>query len=191
MKKLLRNVLLRSLCVLIFGVLLLVFSNELSRWIVYASGALFVLLGIIALIGYVKNRQDKSLSVVYPVVAVGSVLFGVVQLILPDQFYGVLRYLMSGIIFLLAIAQLYSLFIIRRKGAAVRWFYFLLPMIGVGAALFVTFYDGFVENDSRMMILLGVVFVLYAFMELWSIWLVRRVPVANENVENAPKEIEG
>ena len=192
MKKFLQNVLLRSLCVLIFGILLLAFSSELSRWIVYASGALFLLLGVIALVGYVRNRKEisRSQSAIYPVIAIGSLLFGLVQLILPDQFYGVLRYLMAGIIFLLALGQLYSLFVIRRGGAAVKWFYFVFPLIGIGVALFVTLYEGFVENDSRMMVMLGVVFVLYALVELWSIVLVRRTPVVQEYVEEEPKEIE-
>ena len=176
MKKLLRNVVLRSLCIMVFGVLLIAFSGEMPRWIVYASGGLFVVLGLIVLGGYFKSRKDKRQSSIYPVVAVGCALFGVIQLLFPDLFFGALRYLLSGIVALLALFQCYSLFVIKKAGVVLHWTFFLLPILGLGAAGMVMFYKGFVENDPRIMILLGVVLLFYALLELWTVVLVKRVP---------------
>ena len=185
MKKFLRNVIWRSLCILVFGVLLVVFAGDMSRWIVYASGGLFVVLATIVLVGYFRNRKVKGQSVIYPMVALGCALFGVVQLLFPDLFFGTLRYLLSGIMALLALFQLYSLVAIKRSGIGFHWGCFLLPLVGISAAAFVIFYDGFVENDPQMMFILGVMFFLYAILEIWTVLLVKKAAMVDHADANA------
>ena len=58
MKKFLQNVLARALCVMVLGVLLIVFSEAITTWIVMVSGVVFIIPGVVAIVSYF--RQDPQ-----------------------------------------------------------------------------------------------------------------------------------
>lgn len=95
MKKLLRSVLVRSLCVLTLGILLVVYSGQVSRWLVMACGVLFILPGVLAVLSGIRSRGRRETSLIYPLVGIGSILFGTVQLIFPHLFFEALHYVLA------------------------------------------------------------------------------------------------
>ena len=50
MKKFLQNVLARALCVMVLGVLLIVFSEAITTWIVMVSGVVFIIPRVVAIV---------------------------------------------------------------------------------------------------------------------------------------------
>ena len=62
MKKFLQNTLARSLCVLAFGILLIVFAAEITEWIVMLCGLVFIIPGAVSLIGYFRRDPEGRRS---------------------------------------------------------------------------------------------------------------------------------
>ena len=191
MKKMMQNVFVRALCVLILGVILIVYSGDVSRWIVMASGILFILPGLVGLISYWRRDKQSRQFMLYPLIALGSILFGVVQLALPDLFFEALRYVLASAILILALLQVYSLWNIRSGGVKASWIYFLFPLGEMAAALYVIFYGQFAEGDPMPLLILGVTFIVYSVIEMWSEVLVKRsiVKVKPAAAEAAPQQL--
>lgn len=175
MKKMMQNVLLRSSWALALGILLLVFSGEMSRGIIYVSGFMFVDVGVVALFRNFRNKDQEKPSSLLAVAAVGSTLFGVVQLLFPDMFFEALRYLLSGTLALLALLQLFALVRIRCGGIQLSAVYYLLPFLGLGLAAAVVLHPAFEADGALAMKFIGGGFVLCTLLELWVFFGVRRL----------------
>ena len=190
MKKMMQNVFVRALCVLILGVILVAYSGDVSRWIVMASGVLFILPGLVGLISYWRRDKQSRQFMLYPLIALGSILFGVVQLVLPDLFFEALRYVLACAMLILALLQVYSLWNIRSGGVKASWINYIFPLAEMASSLFVVFYGNFVENDPMPLLIIGVTCIVYSFIDLWFEVLVRRSVVpATDKVEKLPEEV--
>ena len=55
MKQFLQNLLVRALCTLLVGILLIVFNADIARWIVILSGIVFIIPGAVALVSYLRR----------------------------------------------------------------------------------------------------------------------------------------
>ena len=190
MKKMMQNVFVRALCVLILGVILVIYSGDVSRWIVMASGILFILPGLVGLISYWRRDKQSRQFMLYPLIALGSILFGVVQLVLPDLFFEALRYVLACAMLILALLQVYSLWNIRSGGVKASLIYYLFPLAEMGASLFVIFFGEFAENDPMPLLIVGGTCIVYSLVDLWFEVLVRRSVVpAEDKIEKLPEEV--
>ena len=190
MKKMMQNVFVRALCVLILGVILVIYSGDVSRWIVMASGILFILPGLVGLISYWRRDKQSRQFMLYPLIALGSILFGVVQLVLPDLFFEALRYVLACAMLILALLQVYSLWNIRSGGVKASLIYYLFPLAEMGASLFVIFFGKFAENDPMPLLIVGGTCIVYSLVDLWFEVLVRRSVVpAEDKIEKLPEEV--
>ena len=142
MKKFLQNVLARALCVMVLGVLLIVFSEAITTWIVMVSGVVFIIPGVVAIVSYFRQDPQVRQIMLYPVLGAGCVLFGLVQLLWPMLF-------LSAIVY-------------------------LLPALELVATLYVILYRKAEEVAGLPIILIGCGFVVYALLELWTIYMMRR-----------------
>ena len=190
MKKMMQNVFVRALCVLILGVILVIYSGDVSRWIVMASGILFILPGLVGLISYWRRDKQSRQFMLYPLIALGSILFGVVQLVLPDLFFEALRYVLACAMLILALLQVYSLWNIRSGGVKASLIYYLFPLAEMGASLLVIFFGEFAENDPMPLLIVGGTCIVYSLVDLWFEVLVRRSVVpAEDKIEKLPEEV--
>lgn len=80
MKKILQSVVVRALTYLAMGLLFIVYSHQVSNWLVVVSGAFFVLTGTIVLLNHWWKRKERP-SILYPVVALGAICFGAVLIL--------------------------------------------------------------------------------------------------------------
>lgn len=183
MKKLLRSVLVRSLCVLTLGILLVVYSGQVSRWLVMACGVLFILPGVLAVLSGIRSRGRRETSLIYPLVGIGSILFGTVQLIFPHLFFEALHYVLAIALLILPLVQLYGFWQMHRFGVSASWICILLPVVCVGIGVYVLFARQFDETDHLPLLLTGIGFIIYALLEMWSIILVRKSAGRTENQE--------
>lgn len=114
-----RSVTTRSLSTILIGTLIIVFPFEATTYLVMAIGALFLFPGVIAIANYFHKRKisDSAKStprVFFPIVGIGSVLFGAILLGFASQFVGILMYLLAAFIVMAGCAQLFQLLSLRK-----------------------------------------------------------------------------
>lgn len=174
MKKFLQNTLARALCVLVFGILLIAFSAEITKWIVMLCGLVFIIPGAVSLIGYFRRDPEGRQVMLYPIIAVGSILFGLVQVIWPHLFIAIIMYILSGCLILVSLIQSYTLWSIHRNGVRLHPAYYLVPALELAAGLYIALTNHKTEIAGLPVILLGCGFIIYSLLELWTIYLVRQ-----------------
>lgn len=188
MKKFLQSVVARACCVLLLGILLIVFSKEITTWIVMVCGLLFIVPGLVSLISYFRRDPEGRGVMLYPVVAAGSILFGLVQIIWPELFLEAMMYILAGVLLLAAATQFYSLWQIHRGGVRFSALYYLVPVLELAAGLYVALFDDKVQIAGLPVIVTGCGFVVYALLDLWTVWLVRKAPTSPTGVTVIGKE---
>lgn len=174
MKKFLQNTLARALCVLAFGILLIVFSAEITKWIVMLCGLVFIIPGAVSLISYFRRDPEGRQIMLYPIIAVGSILFGLVQVIWPELFIAVIMYILSGCLILVSLIQSYTLWNIHKGGVKLHPAFYLVPALELAAGLYIALTNDKAEIAGLPVVLLGCGFIIYSLLELWTIYLVRQ-----------------
>ena len=174
MKKFLQNTLARSLCVLAFGILLIVFAAEITEWIVMLCGLVFIIPGAVSLIGYFRRDPEGRQIMLYPIIAVGSILFGLVQVIWPELFIAIIMYILSGCLILISLIQSYTLWNIHKQGVKIHPAYYLVTVLELATGLYIALTNKKTEIAELPVVLLGCGFIIYSLLELWTIYLVRQ-----------------
>lgn len=174
MKKFLQNTLARSLCVLAFGILLIVFAAEITEWIVMLCGLVFIIPGAVSLIGYFRRDPEGRQIMLYPIIAVGSILFGLVQVIWPELFIAIIMYILSGCLILISLIQSCTLWNIHKQGVKIHPAYYLVTVLELATGLYIALTNNKTEIAELPVVLLGCGFIIYSLLELWTIYLVRQ-----------------
>lgn len=183
MKKLLQNILVRALCILVLGVVLIVYSERITIWIVMMCGLLFIIPGTIAVISYFRPAADGlRRPMLNLVVGVGSIFFGLTQLIWPELFINALMFLLATILLLAAGTQFYTLWDMRRSGIRSSLFYYAIPTLELAAGLFILLSDRREAIAGLPMIVIGAGFIVYALLELWILWYLKRAVAPAETL---------
>lgn len=118
----------RTLFSVIIGVLLIKYREETVTWMTILIGILFFLSGLISCVTYFVVRQHATDTVVYdsdgvqlsgrrpvfPIVGLGSMIFGAVLTFMPATFVVGLTYVLAAILILGAINQFATLAAIRQ-----------------------------------------------------------------------------
>lgn len=165
MKKILQSVVVRALIYLAMGILFIVYSHQVSNWLVVLSGSFFMLTGTIVLLNHWWKRKENP-SILYPVVALGAISFGGVLILFSPLFLTGLRTCVAVFLFAVGLVQLYSLWSVIRAGAKLSFAYNLVPLSGIAAAVFVFFYRHFTPEDPFAFQLLGAALIVYALFEM-------------------------
>lgn len=153
--------LLRAIAALLIGLILVCFPNEAGNYLVITVGVLFTVPSLVSVIGYFafNNRQCGR----FPIEGVGSLLFGLWLIIMPDFFADLLTYILGFILLMGGVQQLASL------SAAKRWMpvpvgFYVVPTLILIAGLVALFNPMGVR--STVFVLIGVSSLVYAVSEL-------------------------
>lgn len=124
----------RCVCAILVGILLVAWPETAIVYLVIVIGALFLVPGMYSLLGYLmKGRQ---LGMRFPLVSVGSALFGLWLMISPAFFVGILMYVLGAILVFAGISQIVSL-LSARSFANVPVGYYISPVLILLAGLLV------------------------------------------------------
>lgn len=164
MNALLRNGLVRALCVLGLGIFFTV-RPEAARWFTIAVGVAFVIPGAVALAGLFDRRRTQAPSPLAAVVGTGCVLFGLALAVFPATFTASLMYVLAAALAVAAALEAYALTRLRREGARLHGAFYASPVAQLCAALFVGFYHNSVGALPPFTVL-GAGAILYALTEL-------------------------
>lgn len=166
---------LSSLCALIIGLLLVVWPGQALIYLVLTIGVLFLLPGLFGLVSYVmtaRKRREAGYSSPFPVVALGSTLFGIWLVVMPGFFVTSLMYVLGVLLVLAGVSQLANL-AAARSSVHVPWGIYIVPLLVLAAGLVVLF-DPFTAAEVPFMIL-GCSFIVYALMDLIRMFKYRRL----------------
>ena len=142
--------------IILAGVLVVKFREEMVTWLTIGLGALFFMAGVISCISYYIQRKHvlKMRSMIadgasvldaegnpigqampiFPIVGVGSLILGVVLASMPETFLNGLTYIFGIIILLVSVYQIADLIVANRYGR-VGWAYWVMPIIMLLAAV--------------------------------------------------------
>lgn len=125
----------RSLCVLLIGILFLTFGGSALSLMVVAVGVLLMIPSVISLVSYVRHLAQRPM---FPLAALGSFVLGFWMVLSPLFFVNFFMYVIGGVLVALGVYQLAGLSVTSRV-LSVVWPLYLLPVVVLLLGLFVIF----------------------------------------------------
>lgn len=124
----------KGICAVIMGILLVTWPETAILYLVIAIGAMFLVPGAVAVLNYIfKGREQGAM---FPIVSVGSLLFGLWLMISPAFFVGILMYVLGAVLVFAGISQIMQL-INARGWTQVSFGYYVMPVLILIAGLVV------------------------------------------------------
>lgn len=172
---------LRAICALVIGLVLVVFPDQASDYLVITIGVIFLVPSFISLVGYFA--QNAELRRRFPVEGVGSLLFGLWLIIMPGFFADLLTFVLGFILVMGGVQQIASLSAARRW-MPVPYGFYVVPVLILIAGLVALFNPTGVRSTA--FIIIGVSSLVYAASELLN-WFrfTRRRPKVSDTSANA------
>lgn len=158
----LSNSILRSVCSLVIGVLLVVWPETAMIYLVITIGVLFLIPGLVSMLGYFAHRTGE-VEQTFPVAALGSALFGLWLMIMPAFFVSILMYILGAFLVLAGIQLISSLVSVRRVSMVPVGF-FVVPVLILLAGILVLLNP--FATASVPFIILGVSCICYSLSDL-------------------------
>jgi uncharacterized membrane protein HdeD (DUF308 family) len=149
--KVLQSSLLRAVVAILVGVLLVKYREDTMRWMTIAAGILFFLSGLISVIVYYYEKREiarspytfdqtgneiRRHSPIFPFIGVGSMLLGIILMVMPTDLLIGVTYVLGAMLILGAASQLFNLFMSRRFWS-IPIIYWLFPTILLGIGILV------------------------------------------------------
>ena len=160
---------------ILIGVLLMVWPEAAMIYLVIAIGAMFFLPSLFTLVGYfMKGRQVGAF---FPIVSLGSLLFGLWLMVSPAFFVGILMYVLGVVLVFAGISQIAGL-LNARSYALVASGFFVVPVLILLAGI-VVLVNPFAAA-SVPFIILGVSSAVYGITELINLYKFRKKEVRTE-----------
>lgn len=124
----------KGICAVIMGVLLVTWPEAAILYLVIALGVMFFIPGAVAVLNYLlKGRQ---MGAMFPIVSIGSLLFGLWLMISPAFFVGILMYVLGVVLVFAGISQIITL-LNTRSWTPVATGYFVIPVLVLLAGMVV------------------------------------------------------
>ena len=159
----------KGICAVIMGVLLVTWPEAAILYLVIALGVMFFIPGAVAVLNYLlKGRQ---MGAMFPIVSIGSLLFGLWLMISPAFFVGILMYVLGAVLVFAGISQIANL-LNARSYAVVPLGYYVMPVLILLAGIVVLANPFAVA--SVPFIILGVSSAVYGITELINIYKFRK-----------------
>ena len=152
--------LIRILFALVIGLVLVLWPNTAASYIVITVGVAFLIPGVISLFGYFgRKKSEDGVSPRFPIEGVGSLLFGLWLIVMPEFFADVLMFLLGFILIMGGVQQIASLSMARRWTPVPGAFY-LVPALILIAGIVALFNPTGARNTA--FIIIGISSLVYS-----------------------------
>lgn len=153
--------LIRTIFALIIGLVIVLWPNTAINYLIITIGVLFLIPSIMSGINYLANKSKHDTR--FPLEGVGSGLFGLFLIIMPQLFANMLTVVLGIAVMLGGIQQVFSLTRARRWNK-VPLFLFIIPVLILLAGLYVIVNP----NDARAtgLMVIGITAIVYAIFEI-------------------------
>ena len=138
-------------------------------------GAMFMLPAVVYLIMVAVRHTDARTGVDYMGVlpAVGGLCFGLVMILKPDKFDGILQLLMAVLLIVLGLFHVIYL-MLSRKSLNVKGWYFICPIVVAICGMVSLMVPSLRENVSAVVLMTGICLLLFNFTSLQEYLAERR-----------------
>ncbi len=153
----------RTVCALVIGLVLVLWPDAASDYIVITIGILFMIPGLIGLINYFAVKSRHTVVRGFPIQSIGSLLFGLWLLIMPAFFADILMFVLGVLLMAGGIQQLVHL-VVARRWIEVPGVFYILPVLIVIAGGVILFNPTAARHTTLIMI--GIASMVYALGEL-------------------------
>ena len=164
----------RSVCALIIGVLLVIWPEEAVKYLVITIGVLFLIPGLYGVFSFFsrsKNTEADDKRKPFPIPALGSALLGFLLMVIPSFFVSVLMYVLGALLVLAGLSQLLS-FASARSYAYVPMLVFVIPSLILISGVVVLFNP--FQAASIPFMVLGIAAIVYSLTDLTRLMVYRR-----------------
>ena len=169
--------LIRILFALVIGLVLVLWPNTAASYIVITVGVAFLIPGVISLFGYFgRKKSEDGVSPRFPIEGVGSLLFGLWLIVMPEFFADVLMFLLGFILSMGGVQQIASLSMARRWTPAPGASY-LVPALILIAGIVALFNPTGARNTAFIIIGISsplLFLILFNNLRILNILIVRR-----------------
>ena len=190
----------RALCAIIVGALIVKYRELTVTWITIAIGVLFFLSGVFSCVTYFIARGKKNdiqvfdadgrlltgMKPTFPIVGLGSLILGLILALMPNTFVQSLMYILAAILILGAISQMANLVAVSRM-ARIGFYYWIMPaltlLIGIVAIVSPS------SIASAPLFVIGWSMIVYGIVELTNAIKLHQLRRSRErNVSTTVKE---
>lgn len=180
----------RAIVAIVVGAMLIKYRMETLHWLTVAIGGLFALSGIVSCLAYwwERKRALKAMSQyvddgtmakphvpIFPIVGLGSLILGLILACMADTFITGVATVLSVILILGAINQLFTL-VQANRYSHIGLIYWLFPLVTFAIGLFVLVKP--MESLATPLLITGWCMIFYGVVELLNalkLYQVRRV----------------
>ena len=159
-----QSVVFRALSFLLVGILMVVFPDKMTEWLVVIIGILFFVPGLVSIVSFFRAySKEDSTRMLLPVIGVGSIVLGAILIAMPTAFIKWMMYVLALLLLLAGITSLTNMMRFRKYTTVGAGFY-VLPVLLCMAGVFIVINP--LEAASLPFIIFGVSSILYALFEL-------------------------
>mgnify|MGYP000783131958 FL=1 len=152
--------LIRILFALVIGLVLVLWPNTAASYIVITIGVAFLIPGVISLFSFFgRKRSEHEPAPRFPIEGIGSLLFGLWLIVMPEFFADVLMFLLGFILIMGGVQQIASLSMARRW-TPVPGIFYLVPSLILIAGVIALFNPTGVRNTA--FIIIGISSLVYS-----------------------------
>lgn len=155
----------RALCAAFIGALLIAFPDNTTKWLVVVIGVLFFIPGLVSFGAYFRLKKDggQSLRPLFPILGLGSILFGLLLIIFASALMDYMKYVLAAFLVLAGVSSAVSM-VRFRTVKNVALFFFIVPVLIMLVGIFVFLYRELEPTVVHQ--LLGGTSIAYALFEL-------------------------
>lgn len=157
-----------NLIVLAAGIVLLLLHSRpgILHWIIFVSGMMFIipgLINVVLLAGHHKDGSSPSSSqrIVGWISSIAAVTLGIVMVIAPDMFVDILVFLFGGLMILASLSLIYILAAVLKTRGLPGWLY-IGPVIVLVAGVGMVCVGPRPLNDNVVTLITGIGMIIFA-----------------------------
>lgn len=174
----------KAIVAIIFGIILLMWPNEVLNYMVKIIGAVFCITGIISFLVSIRDQDERSARGLTSFNGIGSIILGILLWSMAGFFTDILMFLLGFILMVAGIGQLVMLTSARKFGYIGLWSY-VYPIIILMAGLII-FANPF-EAKTSIVQFFGAVVIFYGITDLLNHYKVSQLRKQTRETEQQQK----
>lgn len=178
-----------SIIAFVAGLILIIWPEIIKEYIVLIIGGLILSVGVASLIYYFIEKEKGNISNILLLNAAVDSLFGLILLIFPKFFAGLVMFLFGIVLLLFGISRLVKL-IQASKVLDLHWGLYLVPSLTTLAGVLLFFYPN--RTGNLLFIIFGIILLAYSISDFVSMYIInKKTKEANalkESVNNIETE---
>lgn len=178
-----------SIIAFVAGLILIIWPEIIKEYIVLIIGGLILSVGVASLIYYFIEKGKGYVSNILLLNAAVDSLFGLILLIFPKFFAGLVMFLFGIVLLLFGISRLVKL-IQASKVLDLHWGLYLVPSLTTLAGVLLFFYPN--RTGNLLFIIFGIILLAYSISDFVSMYIInKKTKEANalkESVNNIETE---